>query len=149
MCACVPSLASSVCWRGTEDVIAGLETACLHTSSVYTSGSHSSVVSSLSEAGGKASPTVAYGRSMAHFHRCSLIHIMPCLLLVIGHSIFFDADKFDCMDCGSLKASSSCRHEKICHHFYVDAYIHSQVICYIPDSISYWVQYVFSIHIYG
>lgn len=40
-----------VCWRGTGDVIAGLETACLHTISVYTSGSHSSVLSWLSEAG--------------------------------------------------------------------------------------------------
>ena len=40
-------------------MIAGLETACLHTSSVYTSGSHSSVVSSLSAARGTATPTAA------------------------------------------------------------------------------------------
>lgn len=76
-------------------MIAGLETACLHTSSVYTSGSHSSVGSSLSGASGTTSPTVAYGRSMAHFLRCSLTHFMSCLLLVISHSIFFDADTFD------------------------------------------------------
>lgn len=46
-----PSAAHGVCWRGTGDVIVGLETACLHTISVYTSGSHLSILSSLSEAG--------------------------------------------------------------------------------------------------
>lgn len=80
---------SSVCWRGTEDVIAGLETACLHTSSVYTSGSHSSIVSSLSKANGTTSPTVVYGRSLPMLLTHSLL---PCLLLVISLSIFFDAD---------------------------------------------------------
>lgn len=83
-------------------MIAGLETACLHTSSVYTSGSHSSVGSSLSGASGTTSPAVAYGGTMADFLRRSLANFMPNLLLVFSHSIFFDADEFDCMDCGSL-----------------------------------------------
>lgn len=78
-------------------MIARLETACLHTSSVYTSGSHLSVVSSLSEAGGTARPIVAYGGSMVHFLCCSLTHFMPRFLLVISHSISMDADKFDLM----------------------------------------------------
>lgn len=70
MCLCAKSRVE--CWRGTQDVIVSLETACLHTSSVYTSGSHSSVVSSLLEAGWTTSPTAAYGRSMAYFLHATL-----------------------------------------------------------------------------
>lgn len=47
-----------------QAVIVVLETACLHTSSVYTSGSHSSIAASLTEVGER---TVAHGRSMPHF----------------------------------------------------------------------------------
>lgn len=133
----MPSPASSVCWRGTEDVIAGLETACLHTSSVYTSGSHSSVVSSLSEASGTTSPTVAYGGSMAHFLRCSLTHSVPCLLLVIRHSIF-SAHECD-RTCVFYERAAASDMENICHQFSINAHIHSQVIYYIPDTVSCWI----------
>lgn len=59
-------LLPSVCWKGTEDVIADLETACLHTSSVYTSGSHSYVVSSLLEACRIVAPTAAMLTASLH-----------------------------------------------------------------------------------
>lgn len=83
-----------------------METACLHTRSVYTSGSRSSAVSSLSGASGEQQVqrrrtgrlwlTSWVVRSLTHFSEARL-------LLVMTHSLFFKADGSDREDRGSVE----------------------------------------------